>query len=172
MTKAVQIITNRVEATGLTGASVVQQGKDQIVVSVPGAGAQKVATLVGETALLRLRQVLYVAPNTTSAATTPTPDAVVRRAGTSATSAQRRARARPARRAVHHRGRRGQRRRADARRRSGCSTRLNCADKQLAEQPTAASPSAWDNPNAQTVSCFAAATRSTRWPPRSWRART
>ena len=60
MTKAVQIITNRVEATGLTGASVVQQGKDEIVVSVPGAGAQKVATLVGETALLRLRQVLYV----------------------------------------------------------------------------------------------------------------
>src|SRR5580704_8378360 len=72
MTKAVQIITNRVESTGLTGATVVPQGKDQIVVSVPGAGAQKVATLVGETALLRMRQVLYVAPNTTTA-TTPTP---------------------------------------------------------------------------------------------------
>jgi len=56
MNKAVQIITNRVEATGLTGASVVPQGKDEIVVSVPGAGAQKVAALVGETALLRLRQ--------------------------------------------------------------------------------------------------------------------
>ena len=66
MTKAVQIITNRVEATGLTGASVVQQGKNEIVVSVPGAGAQKVATLVGETALLRMRQVLLVAPNTTT----------------------------------------------------------------------------------------------------------
>ena len=35
MTKAIQIITNRVDATGLTGASVVQQGKNQIVVSVP-----------------------------------------------------------------------------------------------------------------------------------------
>ncbi len=74
MTKAIQIITNRVEATGLTGASVVQQGKNQIVVSVPGAGAQKVANLVGETALLRMRQVLLVAPNyTTGAAATPTP---------------------------------------------------------------------------------------------------
>ena len=73
MTKAVQIITNRVEATGLTGASVVPQGSNEIVVSVPGAGAQKVATLVGETALLRLRQVLLEAPNYTTAAATPTP---------------------------------------------------------------------------------------------------
>src|SRR5215469_8932591 len=72
MTKAIQIMTNRVEATGLTGASVVQQGSNQIVVSVPGAGAQKVATLVGETALLRLREVLLIAPNTVGA-TTPTP---------------------------------------------------------------------------------------------------
>jgi preprotein translocase subunit SecD len=74
MTKAVQIITNRVEATGLTGSSVVPQGANEIVVSVPGAGAQKVATLVGETALLRFRQVLLVAPNTTTgAAPTPSP---------------------------------------------------------------------------------------------------
>jgi preprotein translocase subunit SecD len=73
MAKAVQIMTNRVEATGLTGASVVPQGTNEIVVSVPGAGAQKVATLVGETALLRLRQVLLVAPNTTTGATTTTP---------------------------------------------------------------------------------------------------
>ena len=73
MAKAVQIMTNRVEATGLTGSSVVPQGTNEIVVSVPGAGAQKVATLVGETALLRLRQVLLVAPNTTTAAATTTP---------------------------------------------------------------------------------------------------
>jgi len=75
MTKAIQIMTNRVEATGLTGSSVVQQGPSEIVVSVPGAGAQKVATLVGETALLRFRQVLLEAPNetTSSATTTPTP---------------------------------------------------------------------------------------------------
>ena len=44
------------------------------VVSVPGAGAQKVATLVGETALLRFRQVLLLAPNYATAPTpTPTP---------------------------------------------------------------------------------------------------
>jgi preprotein translocase subunit SecD len=73
MTKAIQIITSRVEATGLTGASVVQQGKDEILVSVPGQGAQKVATLVGETALLRLRQVLLEASNTTTPGTVPTP---------------------------------------------------------------------------------------------------
>ncbi len=75
MTKAIQIMTNRVEATGLTGSSVVQQGPSEIVVSVPGAGAQKVATLVGETALLRFRQVLLEAPNeiSSSATTTPTP---------------------------------------------------------------------------------------------------
>jgi preprotein translocase subunit SecD len=71
MTKAVQIMQDRVEATGLTGSTVVPQGKDEIVVSVPGAGAQKVANLVGETALLRMRQVLLVAPNTTTPATTP-----------------------------------------------------------------------------------------------------
>jgi preprotein translocase subunit SecD len=73
MTKAIQIMTNRVEATGLTGSQVVQQGPSEIVVSVPGAGAQKVATLVGETALLRFRQVLLYAPNETTAAATTTP---------------------------------------------------------------------------------------------------
>ena len=73
MTKAIQIMTNRVEATGLTGSEVVQQGPSEIVVSVPGAGAQKVATLVGETALLRFRQVLLEAPNETTAAATTTP---------------------------------------------------------------------------------------------------
>jgi preprotein translocase subunit SecD len=73
MTKAIQIMTNRVESTGLTGSEVVQQGPSEIVVSVPGAGAQKVATLVGETALLRFRQVLLEAPNETTASTTPTP---------------------------------------------------------------------------------------------------
>ena len=72
LNKAVQIITNRVEATGLTGSSVVKQGSDEIVVSVPGAGAQKVEKLVGTTALLRLREVLLEAPNTVPS-TTPTP---------------------------------------------------------------------------------------------------
>jgi len=88
MAKAVQIMTNRVEATGLTGSSVVPQGTNEIVVSVPGAGAQKVATLVGETALLRLRQVLLVAPNTTTAAptTTPSPTPTPSESGTGSSS--------------------------------------------------------------------------------------
>jgi preprotein translocase subunit SecD len=73
MTRAIQIMTNRVEATGLSGSSVVQQGTNEIVVSVPGAGAQRVATLVGETALLRLRQVLFTGANTTTGAATTTP---------------------------------------------------------------------------------------------------
>ncbi len=72
MTKAVEIITNRVEATGLTGSTVVKQGTNEIVVSVPGAGAQKVEKLVGTTALLRLRQVLLEAPNTPPATPPPT----------------------------------------------------------------------------------------------------
>ena len=79
MAKAVQIITNRVEATGLTGATVVPQGSNEIVVSVPGAGAQKVARLVGETALLRMRQVLLTAPNystsTSSSSSSSSPSA-------------------------------------------------------------------------------------------------
>jgi preprotein translocase subunit SecD len=72
MNKAVQIITDRVEATGLTGSSVVPQGNNEIVVSVPGAGAQKVETLVGETALLRMRQVLLEAPNFTTGTSSST----------------------------------------------------------------------------------------------------
>lgn len=73
MAKSIQIMTNRVEATGLTGASVTQQGSNEIVVSVPGAGAQKVASIVGQTALLRLRQVLLEASNYATPGATPTP---------------------------------------------------------------------------------------------------
>jgi preprotein translocase subunit SecD len=131
MTKAVQIITNRVEATGLTGASVVQQGSDEIVVSVPGAGAQKVATLVGETALLRLRQVLFVAPNTpsksTSASTSSAP--VLPTDGSGDTTAVNTSTVR-------------------------LFNKLNCADKNWKTQIYGPVPSAWDNPNVQTVSCF------------------
>jgi preprotein translocase subunit SecD len=86
MTKAIQIMTNRVEATGLTGSQVVQQGPSEIVVSVPGAGAQKVATLVGETALLRFRQVLLEAPNETTAGATTTPTPAPSSSSTSSTA--------------------------------------------------------------------------------------
>ena len=135
MTKAVQIITNRVEATGLTGASVVQQGHDEIVVSVPGAGAQKVATLVGETALLRLRQVLYVAPNYATKTTTPTPTP----SGTPALSTT-----------ANGSG--------NAAALTPTTVRLfnalNCSNKQWQKVTYGTVPSAWDNPNIQTVTCF------------------
>jgi preprotein translocase subunit SecD len=90
MAKAVQIITNRVNSTGLLGASVVPQGNDEIVVSVPGAGAQKVATLVGETALLRMRQVLLEASNyssSSSSSASPSPSASPSKSATPKTSA-------------------------------------------------------------------------------------
>jgi preprotein translocase subunit SecD len=149
MTKAVQIITNRVEATGLTGSTVVQQGKDQIVVSVPGAGAQKVATLVGETALLRLRQVLYVAPNTTTAAATPKPSSSAGSSPSASPSPSTPAGPRLSTTADGE-GNAAALSPATAR----LFDRLNCADKNWKTQIYGAIPSAWDNPNVQTVSCF------------------
>jgi preprotein translocase subunit SecD len=127
MTKAVQIITNRVEATGLTGASVVQQGNNEIVVSVPGAGAQKVATLVGETALLRLRQVLYVAPNYATGTTTRALSTTANGSGNAAVLTPTTVR---------------------------LFNALNCSNKQWQKVTYGTVPSAWDNPNIQTVTCF------------------
>jgi preprotein translocase subunit SecD len=69
MDTAISIMNARVNGAGFNNASVVQQGPNIIVVSVPGQGAQKVVSLVGATALLRFRQVLLVAPNTTSPTT-------------------------------------------------------------------------------------------------------
>jgi preprotein translocase subunit SecD len=173
MTKAVQIITNRVEATGLTGATVVPQGKDEIVVSVPGAGAQKVATLVGETALLRLRQVLYVAPNTTTGKTpSATPSTSSKAGGTSAspsaspsanasTSATPNATSSPSA-AASPTSATSLSTTANG---SGDVTaltpatvrlfdKLDCSNKNWKTQLYGAVPSAWDNPNIQVVSCF------------------
>ena len=77
MQKALEIIRERVNGTGVTEAQVTQQGNDIITVAVPGAGQQKVVSLVGKTAQLRFRQVLLQASNTPapSAAPTPTPSA-------------------------------------------------------------------------------------------------
>jgi preprotein translocase subunit SecD len=165
MTKAVQIITNRVEATGLTGASVVQQGKDEIVVSVPGAGAQKVATLVGETALLRLRQVLYVAPNFTSATTTPTPTpspSSSKASGTSPSPSPSASSSPSAAASTSTTGKPGLATTADGTGNAAALTpatvrlfnKLNCADRQWQKHTYGINPGAWDNPNAQTVSCL------------------
>jgi preprotein translocase subunit SecD len=78
LNESVRIMTNRVEATGLSGATVVPQKPNEIVVSVPGADAQRVAALVGNTAVLGLRQVLATAGNYSAAGsstTTPSPSA-------------------------------------------------------------------------------------------------
>jgi preprotein translocase subunit SecD len=75
MTQALQIMQSRVYGAGFTEAQIQQQGSDVITVSVPGANSQQVVDLVGQTAQLRFRQVLLVAPNTGAAAATPTPSA-------------------------------------------------------------------------------------------------
>ncbi len=75
MTQAKNIMANRVNGAGFTEAQVQQQGSDIINVAVPGAGSQKVVSLVGTTAQLLFREVLLEAPNTgsTGATVTPTP---------------------------------------------------------------------------------------------------
>ena len=77
MQQAIQIMENRVNASGTTEAQVQQQGSDIINVSVPGQSAQQVVNLVSQTAELQFRQVLLAAPNTAAAAApapaSPTP---------------------------------------------------------------------------------------------------
>jgi hypothetical protein len=58
MSTAVTIMNNRVDGAGFSGATVVPQGSDLIVVTVPGKNYQQVVGLVGTTAQLRFRQVL------------------------------------------------------------------------------------------------------------------
>ncbi|WP_327091692.1 protein translocase subunit SecD [Nonomuraea sp. NBC_01738] len=57
--RAVNIIRERVNGTGISDAEVAKSG-DNIVISVPGAGQEEVIKLVGTTAELRFRQVLAV----------------------------------------------------------------------------------------------------------------
>jgi preprotein translocase subunit SecD len=128
MTRAVQIITDRVEATGLSNATVVPQGNNEIVVSVPGAGAQKVATLVGETALLRLRQVVLTAANTTKSSKGKTELSTTADGSGDASELTK----------------------ATAKK----FDELNCADKNWKTQIYGANPNAWDNPSVQTVACY------------------
>ncbi len=73
MQRALEIIRERVNGTGVTEAQVTQEGNDVITVAVPGAGQQKVVSLVGKTAQLRFRQVLLQASNTPAPSVTPTP---------------------------------------------------------------------------------------------------
>jgi preprotein translocase subunit SecD len=91
MQQAIQIMENRVNASGTTEAQVQQQGSDIINVSVPGQSAQQVVNLVSQTAELQFRQVLLAAPNTGAAAApapaSPTPAASVSPSATPSASA-------------------------------------------------------------------------------------
>ena len=75
MNKAKSIMLDRINGSGFSGASVVQQGSDDIVVSVPHKNAKQVGQLVGATAQLAFRQVLLESTNTVTSTptTTPTP---------------------------------------------------------------------------------------------------
>ncbi|GAA0933099.1 protein translocase subunit SecD [Nonomuraea longicatena] len=57
--RAVSIIRERVNGTGISDAEVAKSG-DNIIISVPGKGQEEVIKLVGTTAELRFRQVLGV----------------------------------------------------------------------------------------------------------------
>ncbi|HWC35982.1 MAG TPA: protein translocase subunit SecD [Mycobacteriales bacterium] len=71
LNQAVNIIRKRVDALGVAGAEVNTQGSNHIIVSVPGKGHDQVVQTVGQTALLRFRQVLEVG-NYSPVTVTPT----------------------------------------------------------------------------------------------------
>lgn len=73
LAQAVAIIRERVNGLGVSAASVTTQGSDHIVVAVPGAGHDAVVNRVGQTALLRFRQVLQEGPGTPTPTSTATP---------------------------------------------------------------------------------------------------
>jgi preprotein translocase subunit SecD len=73
LNQAVAIIRQRVNGRGVGGAVVNTQGGDHIVVSVPGQNRAQVVNQVGQTALLRFRQVLAVANYSPAPATTTSP---------------------------------------------------------------------------------------------------
>jgi preprotein translocase subunit SecD len=107
MQQAINVLDNRVNGTGNSGALVEQQGSDLITVSVPGKAAQDVIDLISTTAELRFRPVYlelpYSPPTTTpssqpsgsvapssssspkpSTGSTPTPGSSATKAGTTA----------------------------------------------------------------------------------------
>ncbi len=73
MQRALEIIRERVNGSGVTAAQVAQEGNDIITVAVPGVGQQSLVSKLGKTAQLRFRQVLLESSNTPAASATPTP---------------------------------------------------------------------------------------------------
>jgi preprotein translocase subunit SecD len=74
MQQAINILESRVNGTGTSGASVQQQGSDQINISVPGQNSQQVANEISSTARLAFRPVLLWEPyqGATQPAASPT----------------------------------------------------------------------------------------------------
>ena len=62
MSQAINILESRVNGTGTSGATVQQQGSDQINVSVPGKDSQDVINTISSTARLGFRPVLLFQP--------------------------------------------------------------------------------------------------------------
>jgi preprotein translocase subunit SecD len=62
MSQAINILESRVNGTGTSGATVQQQGTDQINVSVPGKDSQQVINTISSTARLAFRPVLLWQP--------------------------------------------------------------------------------------------------------------
>jgi preprotein translocase subunit SecD len=73
LAQAVDIIRNRVNGLGVGGAEINTQGSANIVVAVPGKSRQQVVDTVGETALLRFRQVLQAENGAPAPTPTVTP---------------------------------------------------------------------------------------------------
>jgi preprotein translocase subunit SecD len=73
LNQAVDIIRKRVNGLGVGGAEIATQGNSNIVVSVPGKSRKQVVDTVGQTALLRFRQVLTAANGTPAPAATASP---------------------------------------------------------------------------------------------------
>lgn len=73
LNQAVNIIRSRANGLGVGGASVSTQGNDNIVVSVPGKGHDQVLNTIGQTALLRFRQVLDIQAGIPTPTTTISP---------------------------------------------------------------------------------------------------
>ncbi len=88
MDEARQIMENRVNGTGVSNATVVIQGSDQIVVSIPGKKTSDIAQL-GQAAQLNFRAVVMppVAAPSAAATTSPTPTSAPTPTGTSGTRA-------------------------------------------------------------------------------------
>jgi preprotein translocase subunit SecD len=166
MTEARNIMLNRVNEAGFSGAIVQQQGNQDLVVSVPGHGAQAVAGLVGQTALLRFRQVLLCTGVVArcSAITTPAASAsgsASPRPGSSAGAksslSPSSSRSTSPSHAPSTSAPAGAETTGDASLVSKSTLaqfgKLNCADKNWQQKIYGSSATAYDNPDKQIVTC-------------------